>query len=271
MTRISRSDLKKLLGRPALWVAGIVLAAFAMFFQENIKVFFDSLLPEGWSEGGPAFVVSDVSTERSISAAFVPEAGSSLNLSSSADAFSTISSADWQKDHRWYAVDSGRWEIGLIERRVNDVVISDMRPRLVSPCSKIATNGTLLFKDGIGGDSKLELITQVDEPDPVFQVYEGRNLKPYFENSTIVLPRGETNILVMTVTTSGPTCEWVVDVDFHSDGSKETTTITAPNGEPFRITSTGPATAYDSYWPSHCRQPLTPPEAARYELTKTCE
>ena len=271
MTRSARPQVKKALGKPALWVSGVVLAAIAMFFQENIEVLFNSLLPEGWSEAGPAFVVSDVSTENPITGAFVPDPGSSLDQLSSAEARATISDPEWQESHEWYAVNRGKWEISLIGRRAHDVVISDMRPRLVRPCGELKTDGTLIYADGTGGDSKLELVTKVDAPSPVFQVPDEGVWKPYFDSSTIVLPRGETNILVMTATTSGPTCEWVVDVDFHSDGSKDTMTITAPDGDPFRITGMGPASAYDSFWPSQCRQPLTPQAAARYESARACE
>ncbi len=241
------SRWKRLVRKPGTWLGAVVVGALALFFSDYIRAFLGVVLPLDAVEqaGGPAIEIVDVHTSRIASDFVLPNGVTDEQL------------ADWDRtkgppDDDWLAargavsVGTAKWEITLEGQRTEQVVVTDMTPKLVGACTDPLT-GDLIENRPQGEGEKFHFDVAIDAPNPQFHVTEPDGTSyPYFETKTITLPRGEKNVIAITANTAGPHCRWTVEVDYLADGKRGHLSILAPDGKPFELTGPVEPSAHDS-------------------------
>ena len=253
-----------LLKKPTAWVVGVVLVSLGATFGSGLQNLFTGLLPEGWSDPGKGIQLVDVRRQAMSGPVLIPEGASPTAFKNVDQAMSAVNDLDWQAKHEWYAVGNVTWEVTLVGRHSEDVVITDLRPKRSGPCTSILRQGTVVedIRQGGGGD-KILLWTDLGAPVPALT--SEKDDSPYFTSRTVILSKGETVVIPITATSSGPTCRWVLEVDYVDHGKRETMTIKAPGGREFGITGTPEGHPYALTWRSGCEQAMTPEDSAALE------
>ena len=247
---------KRALGKPVVWLVTLLLAATAAYFSDYVKTFFGALLPTDKAEeasGRPPFEVLDVHYLNLNPAYFLSKPPSEEDMAGW-DRRSGPPPAAWLEKQAAVPLDAARWEITLEGRRTAEVVVTDMRTKLVSPCEP-ALEGSLVETPLEGEGSKFRFGVAVDKPNPVMMVINnGAAPYPFFEQKTIKLPKGEKNVITVEATTSGPHCRWTIEVDYLADGKRGQMSITAPDGKPFAVTGRLDPARYSSVFLAAVRQ-----------------
>lgn len=249
-----------LLKKPAAWVVGVVLVSLGATFGSGLQNLFTGLLPEGWSDPGEGIQLVDVRRKEMSGPVLIPDGSSTAPFKDFDDAVRAVNDLDWQAKHEWYAVGNVTWEVTLVGRHSEDVVITDLRPKRSGPCTPMLREGTVVedVPQGGGGD-KILLNTDLGAPAPTLTSEDGT---PYFTSKTVTLSKGETVVIPITATSSGPTCRWVLEVDYVDHGKREVMTIKAPGGREFGITGTAEGHPYRLTWSVECEQATRPEDWA---------
>ncbi|WP_406032946.1 hypothetical protein OG801_00830 [Nocardioides sp. NBC_00163] len=250
-----------LLKKPTAWVVGLVLVSLGATFGSGLQNLFTGLLPEGWSDPGKGIQLVDVRRQAMSGPVLIPEGARAAPFENVDQAMSAVNDLDWQAKYDWYAVGNVTWEVTLVGRHSEDVVITDLRPKRSGPCTSILRQGTVVedIRQGGGGD-KILLRTDVSAPVPALT--SEKDGSPYFTTRTVILSKGETVVIPITATSSGPTCRWVLEVDYVDHGKRETMTIKAPGGREFGITGTAEGHPYALTWSVSCARAMRPEDWA---------
>lgn len=250
-----------LLKKPTAWVVGVVLVSLGATFGSGLQNLFTGLLPEGWSDPGQGIQLVDVRRQAMSGPVLIPDGSRAAPFKSVDQAMKAVNDPDWQAKHEWYAVGNVTWEVTLVGRHSEDVVITDLRPKRSGPCTSIMRQGTVVedIRQGGGGD-KILLRTDVGAPVPALT--SETDGSPYFTSRTVILSKGETVVIPITATSSGPTCRWVLEVDYVDHGKRELMTIKAPGDREFGITGTPDGHPYALTWSVSCGQAMRPKDWA---------
>lgn len=259
--------LASLVRKPATWVVGVILVALGATFSSGLQSLFAGLLPDGWSEPGSGIKVVDVRRKPLSGPVLIPQA-ESAKFSDQADAREKVNDPDWEAQHEWYAAGRITWEVTLVGRHSDPVVITDLRPSRTGACTTMLRQGTLVDDVPQGEGEKIELKTAIDAEVPeLTSVDDG---SAYFDGGTVTLAKGETVIISITATSAGPTCQWVLEADYVDHGKRETMTIEAPGDRPFAITGFSEDRPYDLIWAIGCSRAMTPEEVSAIETPADC-
>ena len=265
---LRQGRLASLVRKPATWVVGVILVALGATFSSGLQSLFAGLLPDGWSEPGSGIKVVDVRRKPLSGPVLIPQA-ESVKFSDQTDAREKVNDPEWEAQHEWYAAGRITWEVTLVGRHSDPVVITDIRPSRTGACTTMIRQGTLVDDVPQGEGKKIELTTAIDAEVPeLTSVDDG---SAYFDDGTVTLAKGETVVISIQATSAGPTCQWVLEADYVDHGKRETMTIKAPGDRPFRITGSSEGNPYELTWSVVCDQSMTPEDwAARKKDQDYC-
>ncbi|MFD4324009.1 hypothetical protein ACFWQC_05210 [Nocardioides sp. NPDC058538] len=265
---LRQGRLASLVRKPATWVVGVILVALGATFSSGLQSLFAGLLPDGWSEPGSGIKVVDVRRKPLSGPVLIPQT-ESVTFSDQTDAREKVNDPEWEAQHEWYAAGRITWEVTLIGRHSDPVVITDLRPSRTGACTEMIRQGTVVDDVPQGEGKKIELTTAIDAEVPeLTSVDDG---SAYFDGGTVTLAKGETVVISIQATSAGPTCQWVLEADYVDHGKRETMTIEAPGDRPFGITGSSEGNPYQLTWSIVCDQAMTPEDwAARKKDPDYC-
>ncbi len=246
-------------------IALVIGGAMTATFSNGLQNLFTGLLPDGWDEPGSGIRVVDVRRQPMSGAVVIPE---SVTFADMADARRKVNDPEWEAQHEWYAAGRVIWEVTLVGRHNDPVVITDLRPERTGPCTKTLRDGTLVDDISAGEGEKIELTTAIDATVP--ELLSAKDGSAYFDGGNVTLEKGETVIVSIEATSASKTCEWVLDADYVDNGKRESMTIKAPGDRPFAITGLVEDRPYDRTWNSSCKCAMTREEAAMIEKPADC-
>lgn len=265
--RAKQGRVASLVTKPATWVIGVVLVALTATFSSGLQDLFTGLLPEGWNEPGSGIDLVDVRRQPMSGRVLIPRP-ESARFDDLSDALTKVNDPEWEAANEWYAVNRVTWEVTLVGRHRDPVVITDLRPVRTGPCTETLQRGVLVEDIPQGEGTKTELKTEIDAKVPRLTVAEGG--AAYFDGGTITLAKGETVILSIEATSAGPTCRWTLEADYVDNGKREAMTITAPGGQPFAITG-DTEKPHEVTWSVLCpRRGLKPAEVSLPSAPSDC-
>lgn len=254
--------------RPIVWITTVVLGALATIiaaYGEDIaRGFLDAraeptALGERWGAPAPIRIVN-VRRVTYDTGDFVFPDGLSDTALAALDRSETGLTDAWLEANGGVEVGRASWEIALEGLRTRAVEITNLRTVAARPCDR-PVGGTLLENPGAGQSDKIPLDVEVDRPGASFHAPAAEDdngsplpTEPYFRKHKITLPKGETNILVVSAFTARQHCRWTVVAEYIADGRTGEMTITAPGGKPFAVTGRVPAQTYHSAILSPLRQ-----------------
>lgn len=241
--------LTSLAKKPVTWVVGVILVALGATFSSGLQSMFAGLLPDGWSEPGSGIKVVDVRRKPLSGPVLIPRA-ESARFSDQADAREKVNDPEWEAQHEWYAAGRITWEVTLVGRHSDPVVITDLRPERTGPCTKRLEGGVLVDDVPQGESKKIALKTAIDAKVP--QLVSVTDGSAYFDDGNITLAKGETVVISIEATSAGPTCRWVLEADYVDHGERESMTIEGPGERPFAITGFVEDRPYDLTWGFGC-------------------
>ncbi|NGN94288.1 hypothetical protein G5C66_16270 [Nocardioides sp. KC13] len=249
-----------------LFVSAAIAAAVLAVFTSGLANLVTGLLPDGWDEPGSGIKVVDVRRQPMSGPVLIPEA---VEFDDMTDARKKVNDPDWEAQHEWYAAGRVTWEVTLVGRHRDPVVITDLRPERTGPCTERIERGTLVDDIPQGEGDKIELRTAIDAGSPeLISVEDGT---AYFDNGTVTLEKGETVIIAIQATSARQTCQWVLEADYVDNGKRETMTINAPGDRPFAITGYGEDLPYELIWAEACNsRAMTPEEASASKKPADC-
>jgi hypothetical protein len=247
---------------------GVILVALGATFTSGLQSLFSGLLPDGWSEPGDGIQVVDVRRKQLSGRVLIPPSESDADFSGREDAFGSVNDPDWEASHDWYAAGYITWEVTLVGRHSDPVVITDLRPERTGPCTKRLETGTLVEDLPQGEGTKIEMETAIDATVPKLTSPEDGSA--YFDGGTVTLAKGETVVISIEATSAGPTCEWVFEADYVDHGKRESMTIKAPGERPFAITGYAEEHPYEATWKVECERPMMPEEASARSTPGDC-
>lgn len=254
-----RGRLASLVTRPATWVVGVILVALGATFSSGLQSLFAGLLPDGWSEPGSGIQVVDVIRKPMSGPVLIPDVAAA-SFDDQGDAQVSVNDPEWEAEHEWYAADRVTWEVTLVGRHADPIVITDLRPERTKPCTKRLEDGALVNDIPQGEGDKIEMKTAIDAEVP--RLTSAADGSAYFDGGTVTLAKGETVVISIEATSAGPTCEWVLEADYVDHGKRETMTIKAPGDRPFAITGLIEDRPYDLTWDGRCSRALKPEESS---------
>lgn len=246
-------------------IAVVIGGALTATFSNGLQNLFAGLLPDGWDEPGSGIKVVDVRRQPMSGPVLIPESATFTDLT---DALAKVNDPEWEAQHEWYAAGRVTWEVTLVGRHNDPVVITDLRPETTGPCTKTLRHGTLVEDVSAGEGKKIELTTAIDATTP--ELLSAKDGSAYFDGGTVTLEKGETVIISIEATSASKTCEWVLDADYVDNGKRESMTIKAPGGRPFAITGLIEDRPYDLTWNSTCKRAMTPEEKAVIDKPADC-
>ncbi|MEU6136353.1 hypothetical protein [Nocardioides sp. NPDC047086] len=265
--RDGRGRVASLLTKPATWVVGVILVALGATFSSGLQSLFAGLLPDGWSEPGDGIKVVDVRRQPLSGRVLIPDP-ESAQFDDRADATSSVNDPEWEAEHEWYAAGYITWEVTLVGRHSDPVVITDLRPERTGPCTERLEAGTIVEDVPQGEGTKIELKAAIDAKVP--QLISADDGTAYFDDGTVTLAKGETVVISIEATSQGPTCEWMLEADYVDHGKRETMTIKAPGDRPFAITGLIDDRPYGATWSVACKRAMTPEEVDAIGIPADC-
>lgn len=236
--------------KPVPVVVAVIAAALTATFTSGLQDLFSGLLPDGWNEPGNGIKVVDVRRQPMSGRVLIPQTESGPRFSDLSDALDSVNDPEWQAQHEWYAAGTVTWEVTLVGRHNDAVVITDLRPERTGPCTQQLREGVLVEDLPAGEGKKIELRTAIDAGVP--ELTSADDGSAYFDDGTVTLAKGETVIISIQATSAGPTCQWVLEADYVDNGSRESMTIKAPGDRPFAITGFADDRSYPYTWNSTC-------------------
>lgn len=249
--------LTSLLRKPTAWVVGIVVVALAGTFGSGLQSLFSGLLPDGWSDPGSGIEVVDVLRRPTSGPVLIPNAEAAAGFTDFGDARAAVNDPEWQAQNEAYAMGSVTWEVTVVGRHSEDVVITDLRPERTGPCTQKLQEGVVVDDVPAGEGSKTELKTAIDAKVPALTSADDGSA--YFDDGTVTLSKGETVVISIEATSAGPTCQWVLAADYVDHGKRKEMTIKAPGDHPFAITGMSEGHPQDT-WTSSCSEHALKPE-----------
>ncbi|MEU0313706.1 hypothetical protein [Nocardioides sp. NPDC006273] len=261
--------LTSLAKKPLTWVVGVILVALGATFSSGLQSMFAGLLPDGWSEPGTGIKVVDVRRKPVSGPVLIPDPAEA-RFENQEDARNSVNDPDWEAQHEWYASGRITWEVTLVGRHSDPVVITDLRPERTGPCTGRLEDGVLVDDIPQGESQKIALKTAIDAKVPqLLSVADG---SAYFDDGAITLAKGETVVISIEATSAGPTCQWVLEADYVDHGERETMTIEAPGDRPFAITGFIEDRPYELIWGIECdHRAMTPEEASSRAIPADCQ
>lgn len=254
--------------KPVTGIVAVIVVALTATFSSGLQNLFTGLLPDGWSEPGSGIKVVDVRRQPLSGPVLIPQS-ESAKFGDQGDAREKVNDPEWEAQHEWYAVGRITWEVTLVGRHSDPVVITDLRPSRTGACTEVLRQGTLVDDVPAGEGKKIELKTAIDAKVPELTSVEDGSA--YFDDGTVTLAKGETVVISIEATSAGPTCQWVLDADYVDHGGRETMTIKAPGDRPFAITGLSEDRPYELTWDSRCnRRAMTPEETSAIETPPDC-
>jgi len=136
-------------------------------------------------------------------------------------------------------VGSTTWEIELEGRRTDRVEIVDIEPVLDGGRCRDRLTGALIQQEDAGGDDKIPLWLDLDEPSPELRILDTETREPgapFFDYKKITLANGENVQLVVEAHATTAYCEWILRVHFTADGRRAATDVRGPANRPFALT-----------------------------------
>ena len=254
-------------GKVAVFLAAVIGGALTATFTDGFQDLFGGLLPNGWTEPGSAIKVVDVRRQPMSGRVLIPGADDA-RFDSLDDANDSINDPEWEAEHEWYASGYITWEVTLLGRHKDTVVITDMRPERTGSCTERRAAGTLVEDLTQGEGKKIDMTAAIDARAPQLTSTDGGSA--YFDDGTVTLAKGETVVVSVRATSAGPTCRWVLEADYVDHGKRKTMTIKAPGDKPFTITGWADGHAYESTWNIRCNRAMTPAESASYDAPTDC-
>lgn len=240
--------------KPVTGIVAVIVVALTATFSSGLQNLFSGLLPDGWSEPGSGIKIVDVRRQPMSGRVLIPKTDTAARFADMEQARSAVNDPDWEAKHEWYAVGAVTWEVTLVGRHSEDVVITDLRPERSGECTPMRRQGALVEDIPQGEGSKTQLETAIDAPAPkLTSVKDG---SAYFDGGTVTLSRGETVIISIRTTSAGPTCRWVLEADYVDHGKRESMTIKAPGDRPFAITGYADEHPYGLTWLASCAEPV---------------
>ncbi|WP_345699480.1 hypothetical protein [Kitasatospora terrestris] len=223
------------------WVAGVVLAAAAVTFQDTLvdtakTVLSLDSLPDRISPQN-AIQVVEVRNVRDLGE-FLSRHDPDGQLAASFRTGAVQRSAD--------VVDVGRseWMITLRGRASQQVRITDIVPEFEAEGCTAPLPGSLIVAHPQGGEDVITLDTVIDSPAPKLTVSapgaDGKPAQPFFtgaEAKVITLDRNESVAFLITATASRSYCQWRYRVHYQVNGGTAETVISRPGGKPFELTA----------------------------------
>lgn len=246
-------------------VIAVVVVALTATFNVGLQNLFDGLLPDGWDEPGSGIKVVDVRRLPESGQVLIPPS-ESATFTSHDDAQTKVNDPGWEAEREWYAVERGTWEVTLVGRHNDPVVITDLRPERTGACTKKLRRGVLVDDVSQGEGQKIEMTTAIDASVPKLTSLDDGTA--YFDSGTVTLAKGETVIISIQATSAGPTCQWVLEADYVDHGKRESMTITAPGDRPFGITGASQDHPYDLTWTIGCDRAVKPEDWASTDYCK---
>ncbi|MBC7275091.1 hypothetical protein [Nocardioides sp.] len=263
-----QARLTSLAKKPVTWVVGVILVALGATFSSGLQSMFAGLMPDGWSEPGSGIKVVDVRRKPLSGPVLIPQA-ESAKFSDQADAREKVNDPEWEAQHEWYAAGRITWEVTIVGRHSDPVVITDLRPERTGPCTERLEDGVLVDDVPQGESKKIALKTAIDAKVP--QLTSVADGSAYFDDGTITLAKGETVVISIQATSAGPTCEWVLEADYVDHGERESMTIEGPGDRPFAITGFIEDRGYDLTWGFGCNdRAVSAEEATSGDLPPKC-
>jgi hypothetical protein len=257
-----------LVRKPFAGIVAVILVGLTATFSSGLQTLFTGLLPDGWDEPGSGIKVVDVRRQATSGRVLIPHDGSGARFSDLNDALDSVNDPKWEAEHEWYAAGNITWEVTLVGRHGDPVVITDLRPERIGPCTKRVETGTIVEDLPAGEGEKVELETAIDAAVPRLTSVEDGSA--YFDDGTVTLAKGETVIISITATSAGPTCRWVLAADYVDNGKRESMSITAPGDRPFAITGYADRRPYEHTWNTRCDRALKPAEVAVTQEPADC-
>lgn len=248
-------------------IAGVIGAALAATFATGLQNFFTGLLPDGWDEPGSGIKVVDVRRVPMSGRVLIPDQ-QSAKFPDLTDALAKVNDPDWEARHEWYAVERVTWEVTLVGRHNDPVVITDLRPVRTGSCTQQLREGVLVEDLPAGEGKKIELKSAIDAKVP--ELTSAEDGTAYFDDGTVTLAKGETVVMSIEATSAGPTCQWVLEADYVDNGKRQSMTIRAPGDRPFAITGFVKDQPYDLTWNTSCKRAMTPEEASVIDKPADC-
>lgn len=251
---------KQMWTKPITWLGILVLGALTAYFNNYISAFLASVLPADDAAeraAGPPVKVVDVHRilyTASGNSFVIPGPLTDQDVASW-DRRQGIPDETWLDGHDVVPVDLARWEIILEGKRTRKVVVTNIKPKLVSPCAA-PIGGHLVQNPSEGAGDKYPFFVDIDKPDPRLSI-TGSTGQPYFyfDTKTIELPKDEKNVINITARTSGPHCRWAVDVEYLADDTRNHLVIQAPGNKPFTVTGRAEPRQYESAFLTDVRCP----------------
>ncbi|MGH3887088.1 MAG: hypothetical protein ACRDSZ_11075 [Pseudonocardiaceae bacterium] len=238
-----------------------MLVGVGAYVADSVQEFLNSVLPtSGLAEqaSGPPIEILDVQRNMELTGDFLLPNGVSDQQLAAWDR-GRRPTAEWLRAADAMTVGISRWEITLVGKRSDAVAITNMRPVIAGGQCRAPIGGTLIENGSAGADPRIILETEIDSPTPLLKYDDPRgNPQPFFPDHSISLPQGEKNTIVIIARTSGPYCEWTIDVDYLADGRRATMTVTAPGDDPFAVTGRIDPQRYDSVFLDPLRRCSTP-------------
>jgi hypothetical protein len=255
--------------KPVTGIVAVIVVALTATFSSGLQNLFGGLLPDGWDEPGSGIKVVDVRRQPLSGPVLIPETAAATEFDDMTDARKSVNDPDWQVQHEWYAVGQVTWEVTLVGRHSDAVVITDLRPERTGPCTQKLAEGALVEDIPQGEGRKIELKTAIDANVP--ELTSADDGSAYFDGGTVTLAKGETVVISIQATSAAKTCQWVLEADYVDHGKRETMTIKAPGDRLFGITGPSEGHPYELAWSTACAQAMTPEDwAARMKDQDYC-
>ncbi|MFB7998995.1 hypothetical protein ACFC4G_40015 [Streptomyces sp. NPDC056002] len=121
-------------------------------------------------------------------------------------------------------------ERGASSLTITSIDIKPKSPRLAPPLS-----GTLLCEPGAGGESKIQLFADMDNPEPAFVTGQDSKQR-YFRDKVITLKPGEQVNLSANFTAEKGSREFDLFIRYVQNGKEATMSVPGPKGGRYAVT-----------------------------------
>lgn len=234
------SQQRNLIRRPAVWLAGILVAALVTvvtsFLVGTIGNWFDTAkAADKLAPGDAVKIVSvdDYSGDYGMASSQIITDEQMQQVEGTASGRALFIR---MKDFGAVSLAQQTVKVTLEGQRTVPVTITRMHPHVISCDANL--NGTLVLAHPEGVDDLPHLETNLDDPEPQFtDAGEGHGIVPtpvYFDNHTITLAKNEVLTIMITAKASSQHCRYELQLDEIVDGSPNSEVLSSP--KPLEVT-----------------------------------
>jgi hypothetical protein len=235
---VSRGWLR-VLRSPAAWLAGVLLAAAAVTFQDVLTTAAKSVLPlEGLPDALSPHGAVEVVEVRNVKGD-----GEFLLRGPKRTHFvkELTSGSAWRDEPGVVDVGTSEWMITLRGRAEQQVRVTDIVPELVGGACRKPLDGPLVYAPSQGAVDVIPLDVVIDSPRPRLTRWteDAGAEKPYFTGPTaqqITLDKDESEAFLIHAVSHSGYCRWRYRVHYQLGGEKAEMTLSRPGGKPFELT-----------------------------------